>query len=136
MELIVNEKHSVILFDSIDELQIERFNAFNRFVMLDAEVGGSIFDYDRNNQKLIEFLAKGMYPEALQEVKNNRLTIWNVLQGLNPNHYSFACLVKSIDGKECIGVKQTDLDEVIKKLIEIGITQGNLTEAFEAVKKK
>ena len=136
MELIVNKKHSVILFDSIDELQIERFNAFNRFVMLDAEVGGTIFDYDRNNQKLIEFLAKGMYPEALQEVKNNRLTIWNVLQGSNPNHYSFACLVKSIDGKECTGVKQTDLDEVIKKLMEIGITQGNLTEAFEAVKKK
>ena len=77
-----------------------------------------------------------MYPEALQEVKNNRLTIWNVLQGSNPNHYSFACLVKSIDGKECTGVKQTDLDEVIKKLMEIGITQGNLTEAFEAVKKK
>ena len=50
MELIVNKKHSVILFDSIDELQIERFNAFNRFVMLDAEVGGTIFDYDRNNQ--------------------------------------------------------------------------------------
>ena len=32
-------------FDGIDVMPMQRFNAFNKFVMLDAELGSTVFDF-------------------------------------------------------------------------------------------
>ncbi|MEX0940085.1 MAG: hypothetical protein WDZ41_01895 [Candidatus Babeliales bacterium] len=124
------------LFDSIDEVLIDRYNAFQRYLMLDAELGSTIQEYDQKMSKTIQLLSKGLYVESAQEIKNMRLNIWNIIQENNPSHYSFAILVKSFNGKSCKSFKKDDLTELIKKMNDAGLTQGKLQEALSEVKKK
>lgn len=137
MKIELGKRNTIELFSSIDELKIDRFNQFNRYVMLDAELGGTIHDYDRNIHKVLKFMEKEMLKEAVQSMENLRLTYWNILQSNNPTHYSFAILVKSINGKETKDdFSKEYLDEIIKQMTSLGITQKTLTESIQTLKKK
>ena len=40
-------KHKIEFFESIEIMPFDRFNAFNKYVMLDAELGSDVIAFDQ-----------------------------------------------------------------------------------------
>tara|TARA_R110000744_G_scaffold199039_2_gene318288 strand:+ start:4566 stop:4973 length:408 start_codon:yes stop_codon:yes gene_type:complete len=135
MELAL-ENNKVEFFSSIKELPFTRFNDFNRFVMMDAEIGGTIQDFDKVVIRINEFLVKDLKEEATKELLNLRLIVNNILNGTNYRGLAFACLIKKMNGKEVHDVSSDNLNKILTTLSGSGMTIGNVTDKVDELKKK
>ena len=123
-------------FDGIDVMPMQRFNAFNKFVMLDAELGSTVFDFDKINTRIMEFVSKDMKEEALKELLNLRLVYNNILNENDTNGLAFASLIKKINGEEVEDFSEKNLKEILLKLSKQGLDNVKIHETNTAVKKK
>ena len=118
-------KTKVKLYNDIDQLPIERFNKANKFWMLHDNIGSSIADFDKVHYSKIALLA-GDKKKCLQELENFRILVYNVMNEVNVEHLSFACLVHSINDKEQTDLSDEALRGVLKQLSDAGLTQEKL----------
>ncbi len=116
------------LYDDIDQLPIERFNKANKYWMLHDNIGSSIQDFDLNHFNKLALLA-GDEEKCKAELHNLRILMFNIQNEINVEHLSFACLVHSVDGKECTDLSEDALSALLKSLSDKGMTQ-------EFIKKK
>ncbi len=126
--------HSVMLYDSIDELPIKRFHVYNRYLLVDAGVGSDIADFDNHIERAVQYFKNGDVTNAGKELDNLRQNVFLILSEQNIKHLSLACLVKQIDG-----VRYDDLSqEGLEKIIEVlgGASVKEVTDAMASVKKK
>ena len=128
-------KHNVEFYDSIDSLPFCRFNAFNKFVMLDSELGSDVMSFDKKVGKIFQFLGKGMTEEALNEMYNLRITYHNVMTENNVRGLAFACLVRSIDGEAVTDFSESNLSKILDKLSSWGLKIGSVSDTVDTVKK-
>ena len=128
--------HEIVLNDSISELPIERYVAFNRHLMADAEIGGSVSDYDQRLRRAAGFVQKGDTESAIIELNNARLTVRNCMAGLSPKMMAFATLVEEIDGTRYTRHDETELKRIISRLSSTKTTWSLAEEWIESVKKK
>lgn len=126
--------HRVRLYDAIDDLPIVRFQKFQKYLLIDAGVGGDIASFDRHCEKMRRYMGKGKTDLAMQEAQNLRQCVYMIQEGLNPAHRAFACLVESIDGERTEDLSDTGLAKVIERLG--GMTAGEAASELGAVKKK
>ena len=49
-------KHSVTLYDSIDELPIVRFHKYSKMLLVDAGVGSDINDFDAHIERAVRYI--------------------------------------------------------------------------------
>jgi len=129
-------KHEIEIFDSIHNLQILRFQRFNKYQMQSVEIGNSFEDYDQRTMKALQFIKKGMNDEAIQELENRRQTVFNAFNEFTPLGKSFAILVKRIDGVVYDTFSPDDLDRCLNRLNEIGLTNQEAMLKLQEVKKK
>ena len=127
-------KHKLQVFDDIAELPIKRFHKYNKMLLIDAGVGSDIADFDAHIEKVVRFIQKGDKEAAGQELMNMRHNLYAVQSELSPKYLAFACLVASVDGKECNDIS----DDALKALLDrIGdVSHKELTAQLDAVKKK
>ena len=59
--------HRVRLFDAIDDLPIVRFQKFQKYLLIDAGIGGDIASFDRRCEKMRRYMGKGKTDLAMQE---------------------------------------------------------------------
>lgn len=123
-------KMTVKMYDNIDQLPIERFNKANKFWMLHDHIGSSIGDFDAIHYSRLALLA-GDKEKCLAELANFRILVFNIMNELNVEHLSFACLVHSIDGQECDDLSDTALKGVLKRLSDYGLTQELLKKKLQ-----
>ncbi len=127
-------KHTVKIYDSIDELPIVRFHKYQKYLLIDSGIGGTIAQLDQRLEKTRRFLIAGKPEQAQRELENMRQCVYMIQQEMSPRHLSFAALVAELDGKE-----RTDLSDaaLMKLLNEINdITEKELTDQLDSVKKK
>lgn len=129
-------KYNLEFFDGIDIMPMQRFNAFNKFVMLDAELGSTVFDFDKINTRIMEFVSKDMKEEALRELLNLRLVYNNILQENDTKGLAFASLIKKINGKEVNDFGETNLKDILLKLSNQGLDNVKIHNVNAEVKKK
>lgn len=129
-------KHEIEIFDSIHNLPILRFQRFNKYQMMSIEIGTSFSDYDNRMMKALQFLKKGLTAEAIQELENQRQTVFNAFNEFTPTGKSFAILVKRIDGVEYDTFAPDDLDRCLLHLEKIGLSTKEAIEKLVEVKKK
>lgn len=130
------ETHVIELFDSIHNLPVLRFQRFNKYQMQSVEIGNTFEDYHQRTMKVIQFLQKDMKEEAIQELENRSLTVFNAFNQFTPTGKSFAVLVKRINEKVYDTFSPDDLDRCFKHLDKIGLTQKESIEKLKEVKKK
>ena len=127
-------KHTVEMYDTIDELPIVRFHKYQKLLLIDAGIGSTIEAFDQRIEKTRRFLMDGKPDKAGQELENLRQSVYMIQTGLNPQHRAFAALVTKIDGTEYPDPTDKTLDDITKLLSDTPIKE--VTAQLEAVKKK
>ena len=82
-------KHQVTFYDSIRKLPIRRYQKFNKHMMIAAEVGDSIADYDRRTSRVLGYLNSDDIKSAAIELNNRRQTLHNALQEYSPSNMAW-----------------------------------------------
>lgn len=127
-------KHTIKIYDSIDELPIVRFHKYQKFLLIDSGIGGTIAQFDQRIEKTRRFLMAGKPEQAQKELENMRQCVYMIQSGMSPRHLSFAALVAELDGRVCADLS----DEALKKIVEElnDVPENKLTDHLESVKKK
>ena len=133
---MTTSKSKVEFYDSIDVLNLERFSMFNKFIMLDAEIGATVFDFDKIVVRVHEFIDKELFTEAKNELMNLRLVVNNILTGNSPKGLAFASLIKKINGKEVTDYSDANLKAILNRLSTEGLEILDVHKTIEQVKKK
>lgn len=126
---------TVRLYDSIQDAPIERFNAYQKYSLLDAGVGSTINDVNTHFQKLFQQLSAGDSEAAAKEAKNLFYNFNYILEGVNISHYRFAVLVHSINGVRLPDLYPETLKQVLFDLSKKGLTNKAISDYLENVKK-
>ena len=103
--------------------------------MQSVEIGNTFEDYNERTMKTIQFLHKGMYQEAMQELENRQLTVYNAFNELSPQTKAFAVLVRKIDDKDYSLFTPENLDRCVAHLERIGLSNAKSIEKLKDVKK-
>ncbi len=126
--------HTVVMFNSIEELSMERFHKYNKMLLVDSGIGGTIEDVDKHLARIMALVRQEKIEEFGKEIENMRQSIYMVQIGLNPKLLSFAALVKSIDGEEVADISDDGLKQIVERLKDEKIT--DISQTLEDVKKK
>ena len=60
-------KHRVRLYDSIDDLPMERFHRYNKMLLIDAGLGSDISAMDAHVEKVVRFMRGGDIDSAAKD---------------------------------------------------------------------
>jgi hypothetical protein len=131
----IGENHEVTLYNSIHDAPIDRFQAYQKYSLLDSGVGSTIEDVNVHFQKLFQLLQAGKTEEATREATNLFYNINYALEEVNIGSYRFAALVHSIDKEPLVNLTPEGLKEALSKLANFGLTNAHVTNFLEEVKK-
>ena len=127
-------KHTVEMYDAIDELPIVRFHKYQKLLLIDAGVGSDIVAFDQRTEKMRRYLMDGKIDHAKQELENLRQSVFMIQNEISPKHRAFAVLVAKMDGRECNDLTDDALARLTRELNDA--PEKELTAQLEAVKKK
>lgn len=128
--------HKVKIYDSAERMTMKRYQRFNKFLMIDNEVGSDFTDFNTRLSKAIQFLKKGMRDEGVAELENWRQMVYNAFTEYSPKSMALALLVHSIDDEVYTDISASSLQKVLDRLEEIGFTQEQALQNIDEVKKK
>lgn len=128
------KKHTISMYDDINQLPIERFNKANKYWMLHDNIGSSISDFDTNHYNKFALLADDK-EKMLKELNNFRILVFNIMNEVNVEHMSFACLVSAIDGEPRNDLSEDTLKRTLKELSDLGLTQDVLKKKLRSSEK-
>lgn len=134
--IVICGKHEIELYDSVQNMNIFRFQKFNKYQMYACEIGSTFEDYDQRTAEVYKFLQKGMVAEAMQSLNNRRQLVFNAFSEFKPTGKALAILVKRIDKRKYTDISSDGLDQVLKRLDEIGFTYEQTIDGLNDVKKK
>ena len=126
-------KHTVEIYDSIDELPIHRFQKYNKYLLIDSGVGSDMQDVLGHIDRAKIYI-KSNPAMAVTELENMRQSIYLVADELSPKYMAFAALVHKIDGEEITDTSDAGLKRVLEILSEA--KKGWLDGVLNSVKKK
>ncbi len=127
-------KHRVKVYDSIDDLPMERFHKYNKFLLIDAGLGSDMQSFDAHIEKVVTFMRNGDKDNAAKELENMRQNVYVMQTEQSPQNLSFAALVAEIDDIETDDLSDEGLERVRQMLIDA--PRKDITAALLAVKKK
>ena len=125
------KRTKVSIYDDIDQLPITRFMLANKYWMLHDEIGSSIEDFDNKHFPKFTLIA-GDKDKTLKELANFRILVYNIMNEINVEHLSFACLIHSINDKEVKDLSENNLKKILVQLSDLGLTQAALKKKLKA----
>ena len=126
----------VVYYETPQDLPIRRYQKFNKYLMIASEVGETIADYDKRMGRAIVYLKNNDTANAAKELQNCRQGVFNALEEYTPTGLALACMVKSINGKQCDDLTNEGLNSVLDALSKQGYTRAHLVANIERLKKK
>lgn len=129
-------KHKVLFYDSDMVLPIRRYQRFNLYLMIAANVGETMQDYDKRTARSLQYLTDKDIESSYTEIMNRRDMVYNALSEWSPKGYACALMVHSIDGEFFEAFDEDSLNKVQDKLDHIGFTRGMLEDTIGILKKK
>ena len=108
--------HRVAVYNSIEDLPIKRFHKYNKCMLVDAGIGSDLTSFDAHIERVVRYIRSDKREEAAKEMENMRQNIYLLMEGVNPRHMAFACLVHSIDGKCYDDMSDDGLQKVLQLL--------------------
>ena len=130
-EIINGDKLKV--YNSIDEIPIERLHKFNKMLLIDSCVGSNIEDISVHIEKA-KRLIKEKPESAVIELNNLHVLLHLINEEVNAKHLSFFCLVSEINGKPMNDISEENLNYLLNKYGNVRV--GWLRKKIDALKKK
>ena len=128
--------HEVKIYDGIDELPITRFQAANKYMMIDAGLGSDLSAFDGHLATCMQYMANGDLKKAEQTLLNARESLHFVVSNVSPKMMAFACFVHSIDGVEYDDLTESGVNNTIEVIKKTKISIGLVSDLIRNVKKK
>lgn len=125
--------HTVKLYDSIEELPISRYHAFNKYLMYDLGIGADFQSVDTHIVRLARFIESDKR-KAIKELENLRSNLYFIIEGINPEHMAFAALISEVDGKRRDDLSEEGVKDTLRLFKDE--PKGLYKLLIEAVKKK
>lgn len=135
MQQLKIANHTVTLYDSVDEMPIERYHKFNQLLVLHSGLGA---DLDAAAEKVLlirNLIAQKQNEKADVELLNLQQIFAFVYSSIDPRDRAFACLIKTLDGKEITETTDAGLDEIVKVFGKI-LSKSERDNVINTVKKK
>lgn len=129
------QDHSILFFTTSEELPIKRYTKFQKYLLIESGVGSTINEIGTHFSKVFDYLVHKLTDQALQETKNLYYNFYLLLNEINIPSFAFCCLIHSIDGVQLTDLTEDNLKKVIDHLNEIGVTQSEVIDKIEVVKK-
>ena len=134
MEINING-NKIVFFDDIETLSMKRYALFNKYILLDSGIGSDLEAVNSHMTKLYLYLKDKEQENLRNELINLHQNLTFAISELSPKTRAFACLVKSINGKEYKEISEAILDSIIKRL-EQKTPMYKVSELVEVLKKK
>jgi hypothetical protein len=124
--------HRVYIYDSLDNMPINRWHEFGRrTLLLPLEANpDSYLDAAKETLRALSFDDKKGVENG---IKNMLQIVSMASEKTSISLSTFSCLVKNIDGED---MRKKDIDEIYEKLVSIGIESSVVLENLFSVKKK
>lgn len=123
----------VKLYDGIEELPINRYHAFNKYLMFDLGIGADFTSVDNHIVRLARFIETDKR-KAIKELENLRSNLYFIIDGITPEHMAFAALVVEVDGEIRDDLTDTGIRDTLRLFQSEPV--GIYKRLIEAVKKK
>lgn len=136
---MITEKHNghtLVLFDSIEDLPIERFQAFNFALLLDSGIGGDVESINSHIAMMAKLIESDKKAEAMQQLANYQQSLHFIVSGVNPKLNAFAPLLYSIDGELVTDFSESGVKAISEKLSKRKFTLGIVGRILDTLKKK
>lgn len=133
MQTIKLGRHTLELYDSIDELPIKRFHKFNKYMLVDAGIGSDLNDINDHIAKTLRYIDLDKN-KAKTELENLKQSLFLVAEERSIKHLSFCVLISKIDGKPLYDIGDENLERVLAKLADV--PTNKLERLLASVKKK
>ena len=133
MKLLRNGE--IKIYSSAKEMPIGRYSDFQKYLIQDIGIEGLFSILNRAKS----FSQEGMNKECEIEIDNANKAILSLKDGLPITSYCFAVLVAEIGLKQpliCNDTTIEGLNHTISLLEKLNITQKEIEDAIEEVKKK
>lgn len=127
--------HTVELYDSIDEMPMVRYHRYNQLMIIGSGEGTNLADIKSKIKAIRRLIDSKRDADAKVELANLEMQFAMVAANIDVRSRAFACLVKSIDGKECADITSDGLRRTAERLDEI-VTIAERDGASNSVKKK
>lgn len=119
MKVINFKNHKIKLYDSIDEMPIINFQKYNKYVLIDSELGSDIDSVDEHIINIAKYIKSDNKKQAMQELQNLRQNMHMIVNEISPKYLAFATLIHSIDDEEQKDLSDSNLKEIIEFLCEM-----------------
>lgn len=126
-------KHTVEIYDSIDELPINRFQRYNKYLLIDSGVGSDLQDVLDHIDRAKIYI-KSNPSMAITELDNMKQAVYLVSEQISPKYMAFAVLVSKIDGQPMDDLTDAGLQRVLDILKEA--KKSWIDGILHSVKKK
>lgn len=135
MDIIKTSQAKITIFNSLDELTVERWFEFQYWCLHDEGIG-DLNNLPQQFNRLDNYLAAGDAKNALNVRRNIQFNFFFGLQKLSPVSMAFACLVKEIDGMPCDDLSEDGLRKTVEKIKASKYNMSLLRKAIDYIKKK
>lgn len=133
MKKIKLGKHKLEIYDSISDLPVIRYQAYNKMLLIDAGVGSDMEAFDAHLQKAMKFI-KIDPAKAVKELDNLRQNVFLVQSELSPRHLAFCALIETLDGEVQNDLTSEGLQKLAEKLGSVAVAE--LEKLLSSIKKK
>ena len=120
---------------SINTLPIKQYQLTQKFSLIDLGVGSTLHDVNRHLTKFDQFLTAKDYESLSLERQNLQLNFSFLLDGQVIPLYLLSSMLSTLDGKEVVITKESDLDEYYALFETSNITYGVVRDIVESQKK-
>lgn len=127
-------KHSLKIYDSIEELPVVRHHKFNKLMLVDAHIGSDISDFDAHLERVFRYLETKKIDLAKKELMSLRQNVFFIQSEVSPKNMAFAALIHSLDGIENNDLSDDSLKTLIAKISDA--PAGELDTTIAESKKK
>jgi hypothetical protein len=137
MRSVTTDKGVEIKFySSAKECSIDRYTEFQKYLLIESGIGSTCEDISRRFQNIDLLITSEKYSEAKTENENAFYALNSVLNGISYTSVAFACLVACIGQEMATDLSEDGLFATAEKIKQSGLTQQDLEDYIDDVKKK
>ena len=132
MTLMRTIDNGVVLYSSPEELPIDRYVKFQKYLIKEASVESFASKLDR----VKAFIEERDFDSAKVETNNAILCLNSINNGIDYGSMAFACLVYKIGEKVVLDTSDSGLSLVVDQLTKLGLSKKEVKDEVSILKKK